>query len=66
MANALTSGEPSRAVELEPTGMSQEEAMAVLQRFGITPQDMPEVAQAVQALLGDEGGPPEMMAGPPQ
>jgi hypothetical protein len=38
--------QPEQGGEMPP-----EMAMQVLQKFGITPQDLPEIAQAVQAMI---------------
>lgn len=38
-------------------GMPREQAIQVMQKFGITPRDLPMVAQACEALMGEEAEP---------
>lgn len=67
-------GEMGPAPRGEGGQMSPDEAMATLQRFRIGPDDFPEVAMAVMAIIeasagsgGEEEMPPEMPPeeGPP-
>lgn len=44
--------------EAPPEQMSPEQAMAVLEQFGITPEDLPIVLQACQAAMAASEGPP--------
>lgn len=43
-------------VEMQPTGMPPEQAMQILQRLGIDSKTLPIVMQAIQTVIGAQGG----------
>lgn len=49
-----------------PSGpMPPQQAVQILQKFGITERDLPIIMQAVQALMSGGGQPPEPQGAPP-